>query len=85
LGDIEKVLELNNTYDVILANIQFSVLTKDLMHYTALLKENGYLVMSGFFFDDLYRLEDVAKKNGFRLIKSVQKDQWGAARFIKEK
>lgn len=68
-------------YDIILANINKNILLSSFEGLRPLLKEAGCLFISGFYDTDLTDLLAVAKKQGFKLVKQVSKNNWTAAEF----
>jgi len=71
-------------YDIILANIQRNILLNDLQYYSAAMNQEGLLIMSGFYLNDLSAIQQKAEE--FRLIISSysEKNHWVAAKFILE-
>ena len=81
LGDA-SLLE-GRVYDFILANINRNILFNDLQTYAASLKSAGELYMSGFYEEDLIKLENEAIKWGVRLVSYIIEDEWVASKWIK--
>ncbi|MBN2173534.1 MAG: 50S ribosomal protein L11 methyltransferase [Bacteroidales bacterium] len=79
LGDAE-ITHLNN-YNVILANINRNVLLKDLVIYTKHLKTNGVLILSGFYEEDIGKIQSEAGKYKLQLTTKLSKNNWAATRF----
>ena len=75
LGD-KDLLNDYKEFDVILANINKNVLKIQLPVYSNLLKQNGTLLMSGFFTTDVNELEKFANSNGLKLIERYEKNNW---------
>lgn len=82
-GDVSCVSSLGK-FDVILANINKNVLLKDIGHFAEILNENGYLVLSGFYENDIKDLLSIAHKNGLSLDNQKNKDDWASLRLLKE-
>ncbi len=80
-GDFDVVT--NRKFDVILANINKNVLKSHMAFYCTKLKESGHLLLSGFFTTDNDELIYLAEKEGFNLVKSVNKENWSMLKFIK--
>mgnify|MGYP006086863441 FL=1 len=80
-GDIDKLNGL--TFNVILANINRNIILRDLHIYYRSLSLNGDLLVSGFLFDDINLILEVAKKLGFSLINKKNKNQWYMLRLRK--
>ncbi|GAB7087230.1 50S ribosomal protein L11 methyltransferase [Marinifilum fragile] len=81
LGDA-ALLE-GKTYDVVLANINRNILVNDMKHYVACLPENGELIMSGFYTEDLPHIQAEAENNGLKYISHKVDKNWVAVKYIK--
>ncbi len=82
LGDA-ALLE-GKQYDVVLANINRNILLNDMKHYVACLPQNGELIMSGFYTEDLKFIKDEAEKNKMTYISHKVDLNWVAVRFTKK-
>ena len=65
-------------FDYIFANINRNVLLQDIKQYAMSLKENGTLIMSGFYLDDVPILKLECEKNNLTYQKLEQRDNWTA-------
>lgn len=65
-----------DTFDVILANINKSVLLRFIPNFHSLLTPNGLLLLSGFLCDDVEDLSSVAQTNGFIVESSQSQNEW---------
>ena len=81
LGD--ATLLGNEKYDVIFANIHKNVLMNDLPAYFEVLKENGILIISGFYSEDISDLKIKAEKIGLNDAGFKIKNNWVAYSFQK--
>ena len=79
-----RTLNLTETYDIVLANINKNVLLDELEAYAALTKTGGYLFLSGFYARDETDLMEKAKPLGFKKLKSAEKRNWMALLLRKE-
>lgn len=79
-----RTLNLTETYDIVLANINKNVLLDELGAYAALTKTGGYLFLSGFYAQDEADLMEKAKPLGFQKLKSTEKRNWMALLLRKE-
>lgn len=77
LGTIRQV-NPQGPFDIVLANINKNVLLDEMEIYGALLVSKGYLLLSGFYTQDIDDLLNVTKPLGLSLIKSSDKDNWAA-------
>ena len=78
-----ELLNKNETFSVILANINRNILLNDMKSYTSVLNHGGEILMSGFYVTDVPLIEEEAIKNG--LVKDSVKEHegWAMAKFIK--
>jgi len=70
-------------YDVVIANINRNILLSDMKIYTDCLSENGVLLLSGFYKDDISVIETEVIKYGLVLDKMIQKNNWVALKYMK--
>jgi ribosomal protein L11 methyltransferase len=77
LGTIREV-NPKGPFEIVLANINKNVLLDEMEIYAGLLQPQGYLLLSGFYTQDIEDLEIAAKPLGLNLLKSSQKDNWAA-------
>ena len=78
-----SLLPTEETFDVILANINKNVLKKDLPAYFTCLKKEGYLLLSGFFTADIEELKQLATSIGFNFEESYNKNEWAVIKLKK--
>jgi ribosomal protein L11 methyltransferase len=72
-------------FDIILANINRNILLEDMRKYAGCLPENGELYMSGFYQEDIQKIETEAEKYHLLLKGYKEKNNWAAVRFVKER
>ncbi len=77
LGDAD--LLTNQSYDVILANIQRNILLQDMKAYLQVLKSDGQLIMSGFYTTDLEAIDEKARSLGLKQVCTYEKSNWCVA------
>jgi ribosomal protein L11 methyltransferase len=73
----------NDTFDVVLANINKNILTKELARYTNHLNNGGTLLLSGFFETDCPELIAAAEKVGLKHNRTETKNEWAVLSFVK--
>ena len=71
------------SYDIIIANINRNILLKDMETYTNCLNENGTLLLSGFYKEDIPLIENEVIKYNLSLQKVIDRNNWVALRFKK--
>lgn len=70
-------------YDVIIANINRNILLADMKVYTSCLRENGVLLLSGFYEEDIPMIHEEVSKYGLTFNKKISRNNWVALRYIK--
>ena len=70
------------SYDLIIANINRNILLSDMAVYTASLKENGVLLLSGFYTEDIEMINASAEKNGLVLDKKLERNNWVGLKYV---
>ncbi|GAB3039720.1 50S ribosomal protein L11 methyltransferase [Spirosoma pulveris] len=89
-GTIDDINSPNNildwtpaVFDSILANINRNVLLREIPIYTDLLKEDGYLLVSGFYEHDAVDIEQKARESGLTPVKGMAIREWTSLLFQK--
>lgn len=78
-------LTLPEQYDILYANINKNVLMADIPYYSSLLKDNGLLVLSGFYTEDIDDLKEKAAQNNLRFLHTSKRNNWATMRLSKSK
>jgi ribosomal protein L11 methyltransferase len=73
----------NEKFDFVIANINRNVLLGDMKIYSDHLKNGGVMILSGFYPEDVVKIESSANESGIRKDFFISKNGWVAARFIK--
>lgn len=82
IGDVSLLKEVQ--VDIVLANINRNVLLSDICHYAVCLPANGYMLLSGFYRQDVDMITAEAQKNSFECVSLKEKNNWVAALFVKK-
>lgn len=69
-------------YDVIIANINRNILLNDLKVYTKCLENNGVLLLSGFYNEDIPIIDKEATTNNLKQVKKIEKNNWVALKYV---
>ena len=77
LGTIREV-NPQGEFDIVLANINKNVLLDEMGMYADLLKSEGFLLLSGFYTEDIEDLDVCATPLGLEIISQQSKDNWAA-------
>ncbi|RAU81470.1 50S ribosomal protein L11 methyltransferase [Pontibacter arcticus] len=75
LGGAETIAG-DEPYDIILANINRNVLLDDMAAYKAVLKQEGWLLLSGFYTEDLPAIQESAAGLGLTYTSHRVKNNW---------
>ena len=75
----------NEKFNVIFANIHKNVLLKDMQSYFDVLQQNGILIMSGFYSEDIPDIKLKAEELGLKDIGFKTRKNWVAYSFQKKK
>ena len=71
-----------DAYDVIIANINRNILLKDMSVYEDSLKENGILLLSGFYTEDIEKINESAESNGLKQDKKLTRNNWVGLKYV---
>lgn len=69
-------------YDVIIANINRNILLEDIPVYANCLNEQGMLYLSGFYKDDIPKIQERCEEFSLKFIENLEKNLWVAVKFI---
>ncbi len=81
LGDADLLHDMG--FDVIIANINRNILLNDIKHYVNVLNNNGVLLMSGFYEQDIPAIKEETEKYNLNFDRYKVKNNWVAIRFTK--
>jgi len=70
------------TYDLIIANINRNILLADMEIYAGSLKEQGILLLSGFYTEDIEKINASAENNGLQLDKKLERNNWVGLKYV---
>jgi len=74
----------NKKYDVIIANINRNILLMDMQIYTSCLNTKGVLLLSGFYKEDIPKLDKEVSKYKLKLKNQIERNNWVALKYTKE-
>ena len=72
----------NKQYDVIIANINRNILLNDMATYANCLNENGTLLLSGFYKEDIPVIEKEISKYNLKVDTVIERNNWVALKCI---
>jgi ribosomal protein L11 methyltransferase len=81
LGDVRNLG--CRTFDYILANINRNILLADIKFYAQALLSGGYLLLSGFYLDDLPAIHEEAQSNCLTYVDHIVRNNWVAVVYYK--
>lgn len=73
----------NKKYEVIIANINRNILFNDMQVYVNCLRENGVILLSGFYKEDIPIIDAEISKYGLKLDKQIERNNWVALKYVK--
>jgi ribosomal protein L11 methyltransferase len=69
-------------YDLIIANINRNILLNDMHIYAMSLKKNGTILLSGFYNEDIEKINEIAVLNGLHLEKKLERNNWVGLKYV---
>ena len=79
----DSTLLTDKKYDVIIANINRNILLMDMEIYTNCLNENGVLLLSGFYKEDIPMIDAEVSKYQLKLETNLERNNWVALKYNK--
>ncbi len=80
----DSTLLKNKKFDLIIANINRNILLSDINIYSNCLSEKGTLLLSGFYEEDIPKIDSEAKKQNLNFISKIKRNNWVALKYEKE-
>jgi len=74
-------LLINRKYDLIIANINRNILLSDIRIYANCLNDNGILLLSGFYQEDIAIIDTEASKYRLKLENIIERNNWVALKY----
>lgn len=81
LGDASVLDNVEDRFDIVIANINRNILIADMPAFRAHMKEGAQLILSGFYEADMPMIEAAAKEHGLSLCDVVTDEEWACALF----
>ena len=78
-------LLLNKKYDLIIANINRNILLNDMQTYVTCLSQNGILLLSGFYNEDIPFIDESCVEKGLVFVKKLERNNWVSLKYLKQK
>jgi ribosomal protein L11 methyltransferase len=70
------------TYDLIIANINRNILLNDMQAYIDCLTEDGILLLSGFYEEDIPAINASCSEKGLTFIKKLSRNNWVSLKYV---
>ena len=81
LGDASVLDNVEDRFDIVIANINRNILIADMPAFRAHMKQGAQLILSGFYEADVPMIEAAAKEYGLSLCDVVTDEEWACALF----
>lgn len=81
LGDASVLDNVEDRFDIVIANINRNILIADMPAFRAHMKDGARLILSGFYEADVPMIEAAAKEHGLSLCDVVVDEEWACALF----
>lgn len=81
LGDASVLDNVEDRFNIVIANINRNILIADMPAFRAHMKEGAQLILSGFYEADVPMIEAAAKEHGLSLCDVVTDEEWACALF----
>ena len=69
-------------YDIVIANINRNILLKDIAIYADCLNENGTLLLSGFYREDILLISEECEKHKLKFVENIERNNWVAVKYV---
>lgn len=76
LGDSSVLNAVEQRFDIVVANINRNILLGDMPQFNKMLKQDGTLILSGFYEADIEMLAEKAKEYGLQVMKTLTANDW---------
>jgi len=78
----EAGLLIGKKYDIVIANINRNILLKDIATYADCLNENGTLLLSGFYREDIPLISEECEKHQLKFVENIERNNWVAVKYV---
>jgi ribosomal protein L11 methyltransferase len=69
-------------YDLIIANINRNILLNDMQSYVDCLNQNGILLLSGFYTEDIPYIDASCTEKGLTFVKKIERNNWVSLKYV---
>lgn len=81
LGDASVLDGVQERFDIVIANINRNILIADMAAFASHLKQDGKLILSGFYEADVPKIAEAAASHGLTLSDVTTDEEWACAMF----
>ncbi len=78
-GNVQLLAD--KSYDVIIANINRNILLQDIPAYAKCLLEDGILLLSGFYTEDIPLISEKCNEHGLYFVSNYERNNWVSCKF----
>lgn len=71
-----EVISKEKRFDIFIANINLNILKENLHLYNNHINKGGFLILSGFYKDDVAEMTNFTSSFGYKAIKTTEKEEW---------
>lgn len=83
-GDASVISSYDSeSFDIVLANINRNVILNDIDKYSRVLRRGGYMLLSGFYYDEVSMVAGAAANYGMEFDSSKEDNKWALLKLIK--
>lgn len=79
----DAALLQNKQYDLIIANINRNILLNDMQTYVDCLNQDGLLLLSGFYTEDIPYIDESCTEKGLTYDKKFERNNWVSLKYVK--
>ena len=79
----DAALLQNKQYDLIIANINRNILLNDMQTYVDCLNQDGLLLLSGFYTEDIPYIDESCTEKGLTYVKKFERNNWVSLKYVK--
>lgn len=83
-GDASLLNQYDDTFDLVLANINRNILLEDMAAYNNVVNEGGHVILSGFYSEDVALIDEKARSLGWEHILTKEQNNWIAVSYRKK-
>lgn len=79
-----SILADKGPFDLVIANINRNILLSDLRYYVPRMKQGAAIYMSGFYVEDIAKIQEECERLGLVLADTHDMDRWACVKFVRQ-